>query len=271
MNNKLLKNLNIETTSKTKNWNIGPYKFLLQRTLNDYHKSKSSSRRMKISALLKKELPLIDDDMLKQLYFFASNKYQTRCQHQYEHTGFQTTPSERRFIETLNKIIKSDSRFKYLQIFPNNKYSGSKMVVGCYVPDFIVFGLKKNGYDGVFIEIDGDIHVEKTPKDHFMQDCLMSLGLYPISIPNERTGDQNFILSILNDLIRKRSGSLDKQIDRCKRSIWIKTISCNLTINEIEEIILSKYCISLNLADEAAEAVKMKDCPASIKRELARL
>ena len=85
---------------------------------------------------------------------------------------------------------------------------------------------------------------------------------------NQKTYTPKEKVKILKDLNTTRSGALDKQIQRHKRSIWCKTIACQLSLSDIDEYILDHFDVRLNLAIEGSHIVNLKNCPRIIKSEL---
>jgi hypothetical protein len=142
------------------------------------------------------------------------------------------------------------------------------MLVGIHVPDFLVFGIKGLGFSSVAIEIDGDSHAEKCVKDFQKYENLSECDIMTISVPNSKVRDFKYIKGILSEMIRKRSGALDRQIKANKRRIWCKTISCQITLKEIEIFAKNKSGIDLYLVKEAKYLLRESDCPRSIRREL---
>lgn len=260
-----------------KSWNEGPFNFLLARTTEKYHLKSNTSRRNQYECHLGYNLPQITDEMLLSLYVFACHKYQQKCHNQYATTsGFSTTRSESDFSQTLQSIIKNHPKLNHLEIYPSNKQSKDlqanfKMVVGNYVPDFLVFGIKGKGSSAVAIEIDGDSHLDKYSKDELRFQHLKELKIFTWEIPNAQAKDTSFIEKALLDMYRLRNGSLNQQIQRVKRMIWIKTIVCQLSLKEIEQYIYQQFLIDLHLEDEATLLVKSDKCPRSIRKELKNL
>lgn len=275
--------LNLEQKSRDeseylkRNWNEGPFNFLLTRTIEKYSLKANTARRLQCERLLGSALPQLTDEMLLSLYVFACRKYQQRCRNQYGATsGFCTTRSESDFSETLQSIIKKHPKLNHLEIYPNNSQSRDlqtnfKMVIGNYVPDFLVFGIKGKGSSAVAIEIDGDSHLDKYSKDELRFQHLKELKIFTWEIPNAQAKDTKFIERALLDMYRLRNGSLNQQIQRVKRMIWIKTIVCQLSLKEIEKYIYQQFLMDLHLEDEATLLVKSDKCPRSIKKELKKL
>ncbi len=273
MNIQFEQDIKDETKRKIKQWNKGCHHFILQRTLNEFYRKKTVLRRAQIEKSLTVSLPLITDEMITALFSHASQLYFDRCSARFEHTGFQSTPAERRFLETFKELTKTHIEFKNADIYPTDHYSkqlNRKLVVGCHLPDYVIFGLKMNGYSGLVIEIDGDSHVNKLEKDMITYSHFESLGLYPISIPNEKSTDLQFLYKAMKSMTRKRSGALDKQIHRTKRALWCKTIACNMTLKEIDTFVVEKFGLNLALVDEAHTLFLDSKCPVKVKRELAK-
>jgi very-short-patch-repair endonuclease len=255
-------------------WNKGRFNFLLRRTEEVYGRKKNLALRAVIENQIAQTLPRISDAHLLELYKFAYSKYLTKCHRDYRHhSGFLRTRAEHAFLDTLESILKQHPEFKYLEIYPSNDFSknlnpGMKMVVGNYVPDFLIFGLKTDGYTSLTIEIDGDSHIHKFAKDELRRSHLAELKIRQLSISNERAANAADILALLEKTYRKRSGALDEQIKRNKRLIWTKTIACQLTLKEIDEFALDNWGIPLNLRLEAEYILRLQDVPRKIKKEL---
>lgn len=255
-------------------WANGPYEFLLNRTEEKYkHKSNSIRRRM-IEDDLKTILPVISDEILKSLYLLACSKYQRKSFSNYDSSsGFLKTSFENTFLKTVEQIIKDEPKLKHLEIYPSQNYSkylpvNFKIVVGNYVPDFIIFGLKKIESSAVVFEINGPSHEKKSAKDILRDLHLEELKIFTVQITNEQAADIAYIKAVLLSLYRLRNGSFNTQIKRVKRLIFTKTISCHLSLAEIEAHVFSTFGITLNLKQEAKEIIKQPDCPRIIKREL---
>lgn len=245
---------------------------MAQRTTDLYHHKKIERRRTQIESQLNQSLPLIQDHILLELYKLACSKYRAKCNSNYDYNGFSKTYPEKVFLNTIETVIKNNPELKYLEIYPSSRFSKdliplNKMVVGNHVPDFLTFGLKSKGYSSIAFEIDGDSHENKYSKDKLYYDHMEEVGICCLSIPNDKVMDQDYILNTLRSLYKKRSGSLDKQIKRNKRLIWTKTISCHLSLEEIENIVLQRFSIQLNLLGEKYILLTRSDCPRKIKAE----
>ena len=240
------------------------------------YKEKVAIRRAAIENVLNLELCPLTDDILKSLYQFACQIFLAKCHLRFEHSGFQKTPSERKLLETIHQVIQDHHEFKHVEIYPSVRHSKDfppklKMVIGCYVPDLIIFGLKKDGYSGAFIEVDGDSHIYKHRSDMKMYDRLEELGLFPLPIPNEKSTDYGYVLGVFQELSRSRSGALDEQIKRSKRVLWCKTIACNLSLEEIDGFVHANFDISLHMKKEAEALIKISSCPIKLKTELSKI
>lgn len=265
-----------ESQYESYKWNKGCFNFLLQRVGENYIHQKNSQRRLAIESSLNMKLPPIEDHILIELYKYACNKYQKSCNRNFnEHSGFQKTTSEHQFLKTIEAVIKSNPDFKYIEIYPSISFSkdlptNHKVVIGSYVPDFILFGFKTSKASAVVIEIDGDSHINKLQKDLLRDQQLSELRIFTFSVPNEQAQDSTYIHRVFKSLHRKRSGALDKQIQRTKRMIWIKTISCHLSFAEIENFVFERSGVRLNLESEATSLLGLDNCPRKIKVELLR-
>ena len=271
MNIQFEQNIKDETNTKASQWRKGCHHFILQRTLSEFYRKKVALRKSQIEKSLGVCLPIITDEMLTVLFEHASQLYFNKCSARFEHTGFQSTPSERKFLESFKELTKIYPEFKNTEIYPAGHYTkhlNRKLVVGCHLPDYVIFGLKMTGYSGVIIEIDGDSHTNKLEKDMIAYSHFEDLGLYPLSIPNEKATDLQFIYEATKSMTRKRSGALDKQTQRAKRNLWCKTISCNMTLKDIDAYIFEKFGLNLFLSKEARALVLDTKCPVKIKREL---
>ncbi len=257
-------------------WSHGCFHFLLQRTTTQYNHKTTTHRRQLLESVNNISLPIIDDAMLLSLYRLACFKYLHSCFHKYLNSGFERTYHEKMFLSTLQNIISTNPKFKYLEIYPSSFLSKDlsplqKMVIGIHVPDFLIFGLKHPGYSSVVIELDGDSHIEKYSKDKLYYDHLQELGIFCWSIPNDKVTDESYVTKGLESLYRHRSGALDKQIKKNKREIQCKTIACNLTLQEIESFVEKHFKTALNLRVEASTLFKDPTCPRKIKSELKNL
>lgn len=263
-----------EAEEKRITFNSGAINFLLSRTQEKYRLKAVSTRRQNIELLLDCKFPEINDDILNELYQFACVRHMNRCRRDYgASSGFLKTSSETVFARTLSAIIQNNPKLKHLEIYPSLEYSkelppGFKMVVGNYVPDFIVFGLKDKRTSGVAIEIDGDSHIDKAEKDQLRCTHFRQLKLFTWEIPNNQASDFKFISESMMSLYRLRNGSFNYQILRAKRGIWVKTISCQLTFSDIEEFVQQGFSIQLRLRDEAQAMLAAHDCPRKIRSEL---
>lgn len=255
-------------------WKTGAFNFLLSRTQEKYKLKAVGDRRRQLESQLNLKFPEIDDDMLKELYKFACLKYMKRCQQDYGYnSGFGKTPSETAFSKTIATIVKNHPKLKHLEIYPSQEYSKDlpldfKMVVGNYVPDFIIFGLKHKKSSAVAIEIDGDSHIDKWEKDETRSSHLKQMKLFVFEVQNNQATDLKFLTQALLSLYRLRNGSFNKQIQRTKRGIWVKTISCQMGLSEIEEFVQKTFSIKLNLCKEAQAIVNLDKCPRIIRSEL---
>jgi very-short-patch-repair endonuclease len=255
-------------------WNQGPYNFLLHRTLNFYHRSKTRALRDEVSSKIGNYLFPITDDLLLSLYEHACKKYQAFCKFKYSNnSGFMKTNSEIKFIETIESVLRDHPEFKGIEIYPSYSHSKDvnkmmKMVVGNHVPDFILFGIKTKGSSGVALEIDGDSHIAKYEKDLLKDNHLQEMKLFTFSIQNDQVRDYNHILKCLKEMYKVPSGALNNQIQQAKRMIWAKTIACNLTLTEMDQYVWDRYGINLYLEKQALEMGKLNKCARNIKKEL---
>jgi very-short-patch-repair endonuclease len=258
-------------------WSLAPYNFLLQRTQEKYELKANQPRRQRLELDSGMRFPAIEDEVLKSLYKLACEKYMKRCQSEYEtHSGFSKTPSEILFASTFNSIITNNPKLKHLEIYPSSQFSKDlpanfKMVVGNYVPDFLVFGLKNQRSAAVAIEIDGDSHIRKWQKDELRSSHFESSKIFSFSIQNDQVLDTAYLTKALLALYRLRNGSLNSQILRAKRGIWIRTVACQLTLSDIEDYVAAQFSIQLNLREEAKALVQLNSCPRAVKKELRKL
>lgn len=272
--------MNIEQQGKDEaeslkiSWSNGPYNLLLSRTTEKYKHKATAERRRSIEVSQNVILPQITDKTLLSLYEHACEKYMRRCHRQPGgYTGFSTTPSENKFAEALNFIIGKNPTLRHLEVYPSQSRSkdlrpGFKMVVGNYVPDFVVFGLKTNGCSAVAIEIDGNAHVYKYAKDEVRSAHLKEMKIFPFEVQNDQSTDIAYLTSAILSLYRLRNGSFNRQILRSKRMIWTKTIACQLSLKEIEELVLQLEGTHLHLNLEAHEIAKTHTCPRKMRAEL---
>lgn len=277
MSLRLEQNARDESEQLKRTWNEGPFNFLLSRTAEKYSLKANTTRRLQCERHLGYPLPKITDEMLLSLYVFACLKYQQRCRNQFGlASGFYATPSESDFARTLQSIIKKHSKLNHLEIYPSEQQSKDlpknfKLVVGNYVPDFIVFGLKGKSSSAVAIEIDGDSHLDKYSKDELRLRHLKEMKVLTWEIPNTQAKDVTFIEKAVLDMHRLRNGSLNQQIQRAKRSIWTKTITCQLSLKDIENYVRREFLIELHLEKEANFLKSAAHCSRAIKNELRRL
>lgn len=253
-------------------WNQGCYKFLLQRTADHYDRLVTTKRRTEVQSILNQSLPKLNDQMLSYLYAYTSQKFSKHCFQAYEHSGFHITTTEKNFASSLTSVLKEVHGTDNLEIYPNiaGPVFNSRMLIGVHVPDFLFFGIKQKGFAAIAIEIDGDAHIHKTKKDFQKYQNLESLGILTLSIPTERVHDLTFIRELLNSLKQKRTKAFIQQIAYTKRKIWCKTISCHLTLYEIEILVKNKFNEDLGLSAEAKIVTQLECCPRDIQRELRR-
>lgn len=257
-------------------WNTGAFNFLLARTQEKYRLKAVTARRRNLETQLSYKFPEINDDILRAVYQFACIRYMKRCHQNYGvSSGFGSTSSESTFSRTLLSIIQNNPKLKHLEVYPSQEYSkdlppGFKMVVGNYVPDFIVFGLKTELTSGVAIEIDGDSHINKSEKDALRSGHLEEQKIFTWEIPNTQSSDSHFITQALLSLYRLRNGSFNDQILRAKRGIWVKTICCHMELSEIEDFVRENFSVELNLLIEAQALLDTTVCPRKIRSELKR-
>lgn len=255
-------------------WNEGPFNFILSRTGEKYSLKANTARRLLCERLCGHDLPKITDKMLLSIYVFACLRYQGRCRNQYGPTsGFLATKSESDFAQTLQSIIKSHAKLAHLEVYPSEGQSKDlpanfKMVVGNYVPDFLIFGLKGKKSSAVAVEIDGDSHLDKYSKDKMRSEHLQEMKVLTWEVQNTQAKDRSFIEKAVLDMYRLRNGSLNQQIQRAKRSIWTKTITCQLSLEEIERYVRQEFLTELHLRKEADFFKDTKNCPRPIKRSL---
>ncbi len=255
-------------------WDSGAFNFLIQRTQEKYNLKIIKQRRLKNESNSKSEFPAINDKMLLSLYKAACIKYMRECHKKYGcHSGFNSTPQERKFLTNIESIIKCNPKLKHLEIYPSILHSKDfpnnfKMVIGNYVPDFIIFGLKVEGASALALEINGDSHLDKYKKDELRSDHLKELKISTLEIPNEKVNDLTFLTDLLMQTYKLRNGSFNDQINRAKRRIWLKTICCQLSFTEIEDHIKNIFFIKLNLLEEVKFLKKDQTTPRKIKMEL---
>lgn len=263
-----------ETEVQRISWNNGPYNFLLMRTQEKFKHKAAKQSRFELEVELGCKFPEITDEMLKSLYEFACTKYLNKCQGKYgASSGFGKTASERAFAMTLETIIKNNPKLKHFEVYPSQNHSKDlppnfKMVVGNFVPDFLVFGIKDKKCSAVAIEINGDSHIQKWEKDELRNAHLKDLKIFTWEVPNNQATDIRYITEAITKMYRLRNGSLNMQIQRAKRLIWTKTISCQLSLDEIEDFVHQRLFIQLNLRKEALALLSLDGCPRNIKSEL---
>lgn len=265
-----------ETKNLKKYWKSGPFHFLMNRTEEKYYLKANLKRLSSLDKDFLSLFPVFDDSHLKELYFYACNKYQKKCTEKHENTGFAPTYYEEQFLASLLKLIKQLSKLKHIEIYPSLTHSpdfhpGLKMVIGNYVPDFIIFGLTTKGFTAITVEINGDAHLNKFSKDLLRSVQLEEIDIAQMEIPNNKAKDLAFIKDFMNSTYRPRNGSFNDQIRRLKRKIWVKTIVTQLTIDEIETFIAAKFNYQLNLYKEIHLLKKTLLCPRIIKKELVKL
>lgn len=274
---KLEKRTKDEAVELKRNWSTGSFDFFLFRTQEKSLLKATIKRRLAIENQLNLSLPNLTDEQLKSLYIHACLKYKNKCRSKYgESSGFLKTYSERIFLETLQRIIHLHPKLKHLEIYPSLTFSkdlptGFKMVIGNYVPDFIIFGIKDEEYICMTVEIDGDSHINKFEKDDLRRGHLNELNILQWEVPNDQVKDYNFITATLLKMHRLRTGSFNSQVKRAKRKIWVKTILCQLSLDEIEQYCKNTFNLELNLIAEARALAKHRLCPKKIKAELVKL
>ncbi|MBL7688064.1 MAG: DUF559 domain-containing protein [Bdellovibrionaceae bacterium] len=257
-------------------WGTGAFNFLLSRTKEKYNHKAGLKRRAYFARDSDCAFPELSDEALKLLYRHACEKYQRTCQTKHEYSGFQQTPSERILLKTIIGIIKTHPKLKHLEIYPSDSQSsdmlpGLKMVVGNRVPDCLIFGLKTLRSSAVAIEVDGESHIKSSAKDELRNRQLAEMGLFTFEIQNDQVRDVEFLTQALLSMYQLRNGSFNKQILRAKRLIWVKTIACQLSLGEIEELVAKDFSIRLNLLREARAIANTRGYPRKIKSEVVRL
>lgn len=258
-------------------WSSGPFNFLLIRTIEKHSLRINSLRRSHLESLSGLSFPSFSDNQLKELYLLASQKYQAKCNSIYgASSGFYSTRHEEIFLRNLSQVIKENPLLRHLEIYPSIDHSKDlppyfKMVIGNYVPDFVVFGIKSKNISAITLEIDGHSHLDKHEKDMNKSLQLEEMGIAQYEIQNDKVNDLNFIKSMLLERYKLRNGSFNDQIKRVKREIWMKTISCHLSLDEIESYCRIHFALELNLYEEAKLLINFKKCPRKIRKELLKL
>ncbi len=257
-------------------WKTGAFNCLLSRTKEKYRHKTTLKKRIQLAGESECPFPELSDDVLKSLYRFACEKYCKSCQTKYEYSGFQRTPAERIFLDTVSEIIKSHPKLKHLEVYPSEDRCPDfqprlKMVVGNRVPDFLIFGLKIPGCSAIAVEIDGESHIKSAAKDGLRNSQLKEMGLFTFEVQNDQVRDTEFLTKALLSMYRLRNGSFNKQILRAKRLIWVKTIACQLSLDEIEEFVAGTFSLQLNLRKEATAIISSPGYSRKVRSELLKL
>lgn len=256
---------NEEAKKLNKTWRKGAFNFLHQRTLNNYSKSKTSIRRTIIESSLDIVLPILDDEILEKLYMKVLNEYQRRYKGSVN-SGFDLTSYEISFIRTYSEIKSKIPKLSDVVLVPN--IGTTRISIGPYLPDFLLFGLSIKGYSLIALEIDGGIHSLKQAKDFSKQDDLLEFGIYTICIQNNQVGNQEFLTKLFEDdkivNINKRS---PEQVKAIQRRIWLKTIVNHWPLERIEGELNQESQLQFHLIKEFKEMVKLNNCPRDIKKE----
>lgn len=260
-------NTHKEAWNDSLRWSTGYFNYLLTRTNNKFFIKKNTERRILLESKLQTNLPLLNDTHLEQLYNYACSLFLKYCFDNYDNSGIQSTPYEKTMLKNLENIISENKDFKSLNIYPYCNPKRHKPVIGCHMPDFLIFGLKEKKYSALVLEVDGDSHVDKYSRDINYYNHLKELGILVIPIPNEKASDQTYLKEVLNHYYRKRSGALDKQSKYCQRLIWAKTIACQMSLDQIDDYCLKNFNLITNLSLESKYIIKLSDCPRIIKKE----
>ncbi len=120
----------------------------------------------------------------------------------------------------------------------------------------------------IVFEIDGPTHLEKIEKDLLREDVLRSIGIEIVRIHNNQAEDICFVRRLITPMRSTRAGNTDKQVAAQKRKLMCKTISCFLSLDEIDKLVADNFNVQLNLKLEADEIINLKLCPRRIISEL---
>ncbi len=261
--------LDLEREFQNQTFKKGPYLFLLSRTQNEYERVKTLKRRELLAEQCDSSFPVLSDDILQFLYTTGRDNYESYCRDNYKGNGFDKTYSELQFFENLEKIKQDLPILKDVEIIPTSSSESKRMSTGPYVPDFIFFGLSRNGCSLVTVEVDGEYHFDykKSLKDKNRDDDLRSMKIDTIRIENKYINDLDILKKIFNDVSMINITDRKDQLDIIKRKIWVKTIVNFLSLKEIECLILEKFQVEPNLINEFHALVKLPNCPRDIKSE----
>lgn len=283
---------NDELKKLNKTWERGPFRFLLQRTIENYNKLKTVERRHDIELSLNMKLPPINDDLLQKLYNKVSTIYDEKLSGKDKlnefnkrqklkptnekppelkvNSGFYLTACEVGFMNSFQKLKDQIPKLKNVELVPFAKTT--RMPIGPYLPDFLLLGLSMKGTSLLAIEINGGIHNLKISKDFAKEDDLLKFGISTINIQNNEVSDLEYLSKIFNDSkIINLKNRTPEQVQTILRRIWVKTIVNHWPLERIEMELNMESGFKFNLIKEFHELVKHSKCPRSIKDEYKKI
>lgn len=184
------------------NWPKGYFHFFCSRTKDEYKRKATSARRKEAETKIGLRCPMIDDKVLKSLFLYVNEQnYRAMSRRFPKRNPFRITPSERVFLETLNKAIDENPDFQALKVVPRNAKEWEKWSIGRHVPDVLILGIKpKKGFSAVIIEVMGGAHEEKWKKDELFFKHMDELGIVVFHIYNEKVRDVEYVRRTFSDL-----------------------------------------------------------------------
>lgn len=247
----------MEASQEELKWNCGCYDYLLYRSQYGERKKQFLEKIKELEVTSDTKLPFLRDASLESVFKNISNLHKQKTLKGNTISAYEKTGCEKRVLSTILKELEKP-RYKHVEVYPSQ--GRDKLLIGNYVPDIVIFGLKIKGFNAVIIEVNGGVHNDKMLKDSIMEKHLNELGFYVWSIDNHNAFNYDYITEAISSMYVPNRKSLQKQILNTKRKIWCKTISMNINLSELS-LILPEYSL-----EEGLRYIKShKHCPRELK------
>lgn len=201
---------------------------------------------------------------------------------------FTRTPFEAKLDPHLRRLLKlkgvRNTNSDGIQQFPCFPHQSRKIMIGNYVLDIILFGvrpppdtLSEDGkrrvkFIAIVIEVNGFIHDEpaKQRKDRFLRLALESHGIYVLEVTNEdvERGSNSALIKSLKQMISCYAGGTNvRATKRLKREIYLRTAATHLSLKEMDWALTDKFGKKYNLEAGFYEATGCDATP-SMRRKI---
>lgn len=230
-----------------------------------YLKYRSEVKRSRSFTDISNDLsfPLLGRQELVALYDLAYRKEMSFWKAQVSlYSPHTSTPAEKKLNLYLKSLLKIEEgktiNSEGIQLLPCPPKTFKKILIGPYLPDIVVLGIKpKRGMKsylnsklfipkGLVFESNGQVHnnPNKIEKDIEMEMALESLGLCVVQVWNHMTFSLNhsFVKTFINDLQSNPNLHIGEQITQdLQEKIFCRTAAVHLSLSEMDECLMKAF------------------------------